>query len=85
MAAKPRLGVDWMTPFYPWSGDEISGSFHRTQAQALNRAGVAVRVVAPRPAVPPLARRLSTRWARYAEMPVRQEAREILRDYRHLG
>ncbi|HEY7130831.1 MAG TPA: glycosyltransferase [Candidatus Limnocylindrales bacterium] len=73
MAADPRLGVDWMTPFYPWPGDEISGSFHRTQAQALNRAGVRVRVVAPRPAVPPLAGRLSQRWAGYAAMPVRQD------------
>jgi teichuronic acid biosynthesis glycosyltransferase TuaC len=73
MAADARLGVDWMTPFYPWSGDEISGSFHRTQAQALHRAGVGVLVVAPRPAVPPLAKRFSPRWARYAEMPVRQD------------
>ncbi len=64
-----RLSVAWLTPWYPWAGDPISGVFHRSQAQAVARQGVDVRVIAPRPAAPPPLPRLSARWARYAAMP----------------
>ena len=40
---RPR-SVDWLTPNYPWADDPIPGSFHRTQARAVVRAGVGVRV-----------------------------------------
>lgn len=63
------LAVTWLTPWYPWAGDQISGVFHRTQAQAVARHGVQLRVVAPRPAAPAPLPRLSSRWARYAAMP----------------
>ena len=36
---RPR-SVDWLTPNYPWAADPIPGSFHRTQARAVVRAGV---------------------------------------------
>jgi teichuronic acid biosynthesis glycosyltransferase TuaC len=58
-----------MTPWYPWAGDLISGVFHRTQAHAVARLGVEVRVVAPRPFSPPPLPWLGGRWARYAAMP----------------
>ena len=64
-----RLAVTWLTPWYPWDGDPMSGVFHRTQAQAVARHGVDVSVVAPRPAAPPPLPWLSGRWARYAGMP----------------
>ena len=64
-----RLAVTWLTPWYPWDGDPMSGVFHRTQAQAVARHGVDVSVVAPRPAAPPPLPWLSGRWARYAAIP----------------
>ena len=64
-----RLAVTWLTPWYPWPGDPMSGVFHRTQAQAVARQGVEVRVVAPRPAAPPPLPWLSDRWAGYAAIP----------------
>ena len=64
-----RLDVTWLTPWYPWDGDPMSGVFHRTQAQAVVRAGANVRVVAPRPAAPAPLPWLSARWAKYAAIP----------------
>jgi teichuronic acid biosynthesis glycosyltransferase TuaC len=64
-----RLAVTWLTPWYPWDGDPMSGVFHRTQAQAVARHGVDVSVVAPRPAAPPPLPWLSERWAKYAAIP----------------
>ena len=63
------LRAGWLTPWYPWAGDQISGVFHRTQARALARHDVSVTVVAPRPMVPPGLAALRPRWARYAAMP----------------
>lgn len=74
------LEVTWITPWYPWAGDPISGVFHRTQAQAVARQGLAVRVVAPRPAAPLPLPRLSARWARYAAMPRSQADGVVLVD-----
>jgi teichuronic acid biosynthesis glycosyltransferase TuaC len=63
------MRVAWMTPWYPWAGDTISGSFHQTQARAVAALGVHVRVVAARPMVPGPLARLRRRWSAYAAMP----------------
>jgi len=75
------MRVAWMTPWYPWSGDPISGSFHRTQARAIAELGVEVKIVAARPWAPFPLPRLSRRWAAYAAMPrsERDGTIEILR------
>ena len=77
---RPR-SVDWLTPNYPWAADPIPGSFHRTQARAVVRAGVGVRVIAPTPFAPFPLSRASERWRRYAAAPKRQtdESVEIVR------
>ena len=77
---RPR-SVDWLTPNYPWADDPIPGSFHRTQARAVVRAGVAVRVIAPTPFAPFPLSRAGERWRRYAAAPKRQtdESVEIVR------
>jgi teichuronic acid biosynthesis glycosyltransferase TuaC len=77
---RPR-SVDWLTPNYPWADDPIPGSFHRTQARAVVRAGVGVRVIAPTPFAPFPLSRVSERWRRYAAAPKRQtdESVEIVR------
>jgi teichuronic acid biosynthesis glycosyltransferase TuaC len=69
--------VDWLTPHYPWPANPIPGSFHRTQALALDRAGVQVRVVAPVPFAPPPLPLLSERWRRYAAAPRRSRDRGV--------
>ena len=68
---RPR-SVDWLTPNYPWADDPIPGSFHRTQARAVVRAGVGVRVIAPTPFAPFPMSRASERWRRYAAAPKHQ-------------
>jgi len=61
--------VVWLTSSYPWSGDPVGGIFFRTQALALARAGLALTVVAPVPAVPwPLAH-LSAKWRGHSRVP----------------
>ncbi len=77
---RPR-SVDWLTPNYPWADDPIPGSFHRTQARAVVRAGVRVRVVAPTPFAPFPLSRASERWRRYAAAPAHQtdESVEVMR------
>ena len=72
MTAPRPASVDWLTPNYPWDGDPIPGSFHRTQARAVVRAGLPVRVVAPIPFAPFPLPRLNERWRRYARAPARQ-------------
>lgn len=61
--------VVWLTGTYPWAGDEVSGFFFRTQAQAVARTGTSIAVVAPAPAVPWPLHHLSERWRRYARAP----------------
>ncbi len=61
--------VTWLVPHYPWADDAISGIFHRTQAQALERLGLRVSVSAPIPWVPPLLPVLRRRWRLYADAP----------------
>ena len=77
---RPR-SVDWLTPNYPWADDPIPGSFHRTQARAVVRAGVGVRVIAPTPFAPFPLSRASERWRRYAAAPKHQtdESVEVVR------
>jgi teichuronic acid biosynthesis glycosyltransferase TuaC len=61
--------VAWLTSSYPWAGDIVDGIFFRAQARALAKAGLAVTVVAPVPAVPwPLAH-LSDRWRAHSLAP----------------
>ena len=61
--------VAWLTSSYPWAGDTVDGIFFQAQARALARAGLAVTVVAPVPAVPwPLAH-LSDRWRAHSLAP----------------
>jgi teichuronic acid biosynthesis glycosyltransferase TuaC len=77
---RPR-SVDWLTPNYPWAADPIPGSFHRTQARAVIRTGVGVRVIAPTPFAPFPLSRASERWRRYAAAPRHQhdDAVEVVR------
>ena len=61
--------VAWLTSSDPWAGDTVGGIFFRAQVQALARAGLAVTVVAPTPAVPwPLAH-LNDRWHAHSLIP----------------
>lgn len=52
------------SPPFPWSG-----IFVHQQAQALVRAGCAIRVVAPVPLAPPPVRWLRRKWRAYASIP----------------
>ena len=64
--------IAWLTSAYPWSGEPVGGIFFRTQALALARAGLALTVVAPVPAVPwPLAH-LSAKWRGHSRVPREQ-------------
>ena len=67
------MRVTWMTPWYPWAGDTISGVFHRTQAHAVAAHAIEVRVVAARPAAPLPARLASSRFSAYARLPAHSD------------
>lgn len=61
--------VVWITLGYPWPGDEVQGSFHRTAVRALASLGIRVHVISPVPAAPWPLPLLKRRWARYAATP----------------
>lgn len=61
--------VVWLTSSYPWSGEPVGGIFFRAQARALTRAGLALTVVAPVPAVPWPFAYLNARWRRHSLAP----------------
>jgi teichuronic acid biosynthesis glycosyltransferase TuaC len=71
------LSVLWVVPNYPWAEDGVGGSFHRTQARALARRGVAVRVAAPSPWSPWPLRLLRSEWRRYARAPLSERDVDI--------
>lgn len=62
--------VLWITGGYPWSGDGVQGSFHRTAVRALTDLGIPVRVISPVPAAPWPLPLLKRRWAAYASTPL---------------
>jgi teichuronic acid biosynthesis glycosyltransferase TuaC len=61
--------VIWITLGYPWPGDEVQGSFHRTAVRALASLGIRIRVISPVPASPWPLPFLKRRWERYAATP----------------
>lgn len=61
--------VVWITPQYPWPGDEVAGSFHRTAVRALSALRIPVRVISPVPAAPWPLPLLKRRWEGYAAIP----------------
>jgi teichuronic acid biosynthesis glycosyltransferase TuaC len=65
--------VAWLTSAYPWSSDQVSGIFFRSQVQALARAGLDVTVVAPVPAVPWPLPYIRQRWREHAQTPRAQQ------------
>ncbi len=65
--------VLWLTPTYPWPAEPIAGIFYRTQAQALVRAGLDLRVAAPTPYAPWPMPRLKEAWRNYANAPRTQQ------------
>jgi teichuronic acid biosynthesis glycosyltransferase TuaC len=69
--------VAWLTSSYPWAGDTVGGIFFRAQAQALARAGLAVAVMAPVPAVPWPLGHLSRKWRAHALAPRLERDGEI--------
>lgn len=73
----PRLDVLVLSHLYPRSDDLVYGRFVEQQTLALAELDD-VRVVAPVPWVPPLAKRASARWASLAATE-RSEARKELR------
>jgi teichuronic acid biosynthesis glycosyltransferase TuaC len=56
---------------YPSTKNPANGIFHKTQAEALDRLGVTVEVVAPLPAVPFGLHLLKRRWREYRAVPRR--------------
>jgi teichuronic acid biosynthesis glycosyltransferase TuaC len=56
---------------FPSKGHPASGIFHKTQAEALERLGVTVDVVAPTPAVPLGLHLIKRRWGSYYDVPRR--------------
>lgn len=61
--------VVWLTSGYPWPGDPVGGVFFQAQAQALTRAGLSLKVVAPVPAAPWPLPLLNRRWRAHAAVP----------------
>jgi teichuronic acid biosynthesis glycosyltransferase TuaC len=68
------MRVLFLVPGYPTAKSPADGIFHKTQAEALARAGAEVEVVGPIPWVPPGFSRMGSRWRRYAQTPA--ESRE---------
>ena len=60
------MRVLWLTNSYPHPADPVGGTFLKTQAEALVRAGAHVHVIAPVPWVPLALRR---KWQRYRDAP----------------
>jgi teichuronic acid biosynthesis glycosyltransferase TuaC len=78
-SSDPRFPGDilWITAGYPWPGDEIQGSFHRTAVRALAALGIPVRVTSPVPAAPWPLPLLKQRWARYAATPTSYQDTDV--------
>lgn len=55
------------------SGSDMAGNFHREQFRLLAAEGFDMTVVVPVPWVPSFLRRRNARWARYADLPERQQ------------
>lgn len=64
--------VLWLTSHYPHPADPVTGIFFRTQARALVRSNLSLRVVAPTPFAPGTLAKLSTKWSRYHATPQAQ-------------
>lgn len=65
----PAVNVLWLTTQYPWPGDPIGGTFHRTAARSLVQAGISVTVLSPTPVAPWPLPMIRKRWRRYAQAP----------------
>lgn len=70
-SSNPRSAGDivWITAGYPWPGDEVQGTFHRTVVQALAGLKIPIRVISPVPVAPWPLPHLNRQWARYAATP----------------
>jgi teichuronic acid biosynthesis glycosyltransferase TuaC len=65
------MRVLFLVTDFPSTTQPASGIFHKTQAEALERLGVTVDVVAPTPAVPLGLHLIKKRWGSYHEVPRR--------------
>ena len=65
-----------LTSGYPYDGS-TEGTFHKTQADALARLGVEVKVIAPVPWVPYGFEYLSSKWGLYKKIPGRYHSADV--------
>ena len=70
-----------LAPNYPHSGHPFSGIFNEKCARTLNEFCDAVKVLAPRPLVPPLLSSFVPRWNAYARA-IKYESRNGIEVYR---
>jgi teichuronic acid biosynthesis glycosyltransferase TuaC len=71
------MRVLFLVDGYPSPDSPAKCIFHKTQADALQRLGVDVDVVAPVPAVPPGLDLLKPRWRNYRSIPYRYNLGEV--------